>query len=396
MKVGFLGVQCDTANMGLAALTYAGVLITRRIITGDAEFVLFSVNSTPSLEQLQHELGLEQTAIKAVPFRHKNPLAMARSLREMASCDFIVDFTGGDSFSDIYGLRRLWRKLFHKQMVLTSRTPLVLAPQTYGPLEHKIARPWFIQVVCRATRVFTRDDLSAEFLRSLGVYDAIIATDVAVTLPWDRTRFELPKTERVRVGVNVSGLLWNGGYTGANQFNLKSDYQEYCSGLVDSLIREGHEVHLVPHVLTRDWESPQEDDFRASIELRDLYPSCILAPRFGNPVEAKSYIAGMDVFVGSRMHATIASFTAGVPTIPVSYSRKFKGFFGTLGYDILVDLAAVDTTSAVEQTLAHIANRASLATKLGPARAIADQRIDEYLKGLVAMISTASQGRVQS
>lgn len=386
MKIGFLGVQCDTANMGLAALTYASVLMMRNIISGDAEFVIFSVNSTHEIARMQTELGLDDTTVRAVPFRHKRPLAMAGSMREMASCDLIVDFTGGDSFSDIYGVKRLGRKLFHKQMVLLSRTPLVLAPQTYGPLNHRIARPWFEHVVDRAAKVYTRDDLSEEFLRNLGFGKATVATDVAVTLPWDRERFPFAESARLRVGINISGLLRNGGYTGANQFNLKTDYRRYCNALVESLLGDGHEVHLVPHVLTRDWESSREDDYRASVEMHSAYPACVMAPRFCSPVEAKSYISRMDAFVGSRMHATIAAFSTGVPTIPVAYSRKFKGFFGSLGYDVLVDLATAHTVDAVEQTRAHLADLDGLTNKVRLARSQADERIDEYRNGLTTVI----------
>ena len=67
-------------------------------------------------------------------------------------------------------------------------------------------------------------------------------------------------------------------------------------------------------------------------------------------MEAKSYISRMDVLIGSRMHATIASFTSGVPTIPVAYSRKFAGFFGNLDYPVLVDLAEMGTQPAIEAT----------------------------------------------
>lgn len=379
--------------MGLAALTYASVMMVRNEISGDAEFVLFSVNSTPEIVRMQEELGLDTTTILAKPFKHKRPLAMAGSIREFASCDLVVDFTGGDSFSDIYGLKRLWRKLLHKQMVLLSRTPLVLAPQTYGPLKHRIAKPWFVHVVDRAARVFTRDDLSEEFLGGLGIEGATVATDVAVTLPWDRARFQLPETARVRVGINVSGLLWNGGYTGANQFNLKTDYRQYCNALVEGLLQDGYEVHLVPHVLTRDWESPLEDDFRASVELRSTFPACLLAPRFASPVEAKSYISRMNAFVGSRMHATIASFSSGIPTVPVAYSRKFKGFYGSLGYDVLVDLANEHTSDAVEVTRAYLADLDGLTTKVRLALDVADQRIDEFRKGLATAIAAASSSR---
>jgi colanic acid/amylovoran biosynthesis protein len=387
MKVGFLGIQCDNANMGVAALTYAGVKLTRDAISGDTEFVLFSVNSERALNRMQQSLGIERTQLRALPLRHKDARSLVRSAREMRTCDVIIDFTGGDSFSDIYGLRRLVRKLFDKQMAL-SQTSLVLAPQTYGPLKHRITAPWFTHVIDRAALVFTRDEMSAQFLGDLTTREVHLATDVAVTLSWDRDQYHLPPIGRERIAVNVSGLLWNGGYTGRNQFNLVSDYREYCVRVVRSLIGAGHEVHLVPHVLAREWESVQEDDVRACQELQASHPECQMAPAFGSPVEAKSYIAKMDAFIGSRMHATIAAFTAGVPTVPVAYSRKFAGFFGGLGYPVIVDLTTSGTSDAVDATLGHLSDFDSLRTQAICANEIASRRIRVFTDQMADLLAT--------
>ncbi|GAA3706880.1 polysaccharide pyruvyl transferase family protein [Microlunatus aurantiacus] len=344
---------------------------------------------------MQQVLGLSDTQIRTLPFRHKNPRAMLQSFHEMKSCDLILDFTGGDSFSDIYGVRRLLRKLLHKQMAITSKTPLLLAPQTYGPLTSRVVKPWFIHVIKQAAEVFTRDDLSADFLRRLTDRDPLVATDVAVTLPWDPNMYPLAETTRRRIGLNVSGLLWNGGYTGDNQFNLTTDYREYCHSLITALQEAGSEVDLVPHVLTREWESAQEDDVRAALHLQEAHPECTVAPRFASPVEAKSYISQLDGFIGSRMHATIASFTSGVPTVPVAYSRKFAGFFGNLGYDVLVDLSAADSAQALEQTLGYLSDLDLLSGKAAAAAAVATQRIDIFTESLRTHLSSTASSTVK-
>lgn len=387
MRVGFLGIQCDTANLGLAALCYAGVKLAADVIPGRAEFVLFSINSHAELERLRDALHLEEEQLRAVPFYHKRPRAMVNSIREIRSCDVIIDFTGGDSFSDIYGIRRLLRKLFHKQLVLFTGTPLVLAPQTYGPLRHGISRPWFRHVVSKAALVFTRDDISADFLAALTQRDVLKATDVAVTLPWDGELYDAPAAGGpLRVAVNVSGLLWVGGYTGDNQFRLTADYRAYCHELVRSLLAAGHEVHLVSHVLTRPWERGDEDDVRAARELHTEHPACVIAPVFASPIEAKSYISGMDAFIGSRMHATIAAFTSGVPTVPVAYSRKFSGFFGALDYPVVVDLTTLSTSDAVTSTLGYVADRGSLRAAAAPANAEAQRRVGVFKDAIARLL----------
>lgn len=386
LRVGFLGVQADTANLGLAALAYSAVAIVDRLVPGPCELVMFSVNSEESLQRMRDELGLEDKQLRAVPFRHKQPLKMLDSIRQINSCDVVVDFTGGDSFSDIYGLKRLLRKLFHKQLVLATRTPLVLAPQTYGPLKGRAGRAWYRHVVKHAALVLSRDDLSMGFLKELVDRPVHLATDVAVRLPHDPSRHGFPPAQRKRVGINVSGLLWAGGYTGDNQFGLATDYRRYCERLVEALQSEGHEVHLVPHVLSRPWESDTEDDVRAARELQAEYPEGHLAPAFVSPVDAKSWICHLDAFVGSRMHATIAAFTSGVPTVPAAYSRKFAGFFGNLGYPVVVDLTSLTTDDAVSATLEHLADTEKLDGLAAPALEVAESRIaifDEQLASLL-------------
>ena len=59
---------------------------------------------------------------------------------------------------------------------------------------------------------------------------------------------------------------------------------------------------------------------------------------FEGPIEAKSFIANLDLLVGSRMHSTIAAMSSGVPVLPLSYSRKFEGLFGSIDYKECINL----------------------------------------------------------
>lgn len=381
-RIGLMGVQCDTANLGLAALAYSTAAIIDQLVPDDTELVFFSINSDEAIEEMRTTLHLIRP-IRAVPFWHKRPVALTRSIREISRCDLVVDLTGGDSFSDIYGGKRLLRKLFHKELVLATRTPLALGPQTYGPLRNRRWLPWYRHVVERAALVVARDELSTRYLSSLTDREVRTSTDVAVLLPWHH----LERAPGTRVAFNVSGLLWSGGYTGSNQFGLSTDYRAYCRGVVEGLLADGYEVHLVPHVLARAWEGGVEDDVAAAKELMRDHPACTLAPPFTNPVDAKSHIATADVFIGSRMHATIAAFTSGVPTIPVAYSRKFAGFFGTLGYPVLVDLTVDDTDAAVARTLVLVKDRDRLADLAQPARDAAQRSISVFTDTLSAVLS---------
>ena len=133
-------------------------------------------------------------------------------------------------------------------------------------------------------------------------------------------------------------------------------------------------------------DAEDEDDVAVSRVLADQHPECILAPTFRSPMEAKSYISQLDVLIGSRMHATIAAFTSGVPTVPVAYSRKFAGFFENLGYPVLVDLSELETQTAVEATLGHVRGRAALVPTVTEGDRRAQDRIRSFTTRLAALL----------
>jgi polysaccharide pyruvyl transferase WcaK-like protein len=82
--------------------------------------------------------------------------------------------------------------------------------------------------------------------------------------------------------------------------------------------------------------------------------------------------------MGARMHACIAAFSASVPVVPMAYSRKFAGLFGSLGYDETVDC----TSQSAAEILTHIFDaydrRAQLAQSQKAALATGLEKLGRY------------------
>ena len=305
--------------------------------------------------------------------------------------DLVIDIGAGDSFADIYGTRRLKRMFVLKFLTHLAGTPLVVAPQTIGPFTRRISK-LLAQVSLRLCAVVaTRDALSTAALRDLGVRRAAIeASDVALRLPYtppaphdgEPTKDGPTIDGPVKVGINVSGLLMGGGYTGQNEFGISLDYP----GLMRDLIRHfqglGAQVHLVPHVIVPEGRMVGEDDARASAALATEFPGVVLAPAFASPSEAKSYIAGMDFFMGARMHACIAAFSSGVPVIPMAYSRKFAGLFGAIGYARTVDCTREDGAQILAKIAAAYEDRAALKAEAATALARGLAKLQAYEQAL--------------
>lgn len=300
--------------------------------------------------------------------------------------DLVIDIGAGDSFTDIYGTRRLRRMFVLKFLAHLARTPLVVAPQTIGPFTRPMTK-FLARLSLRLSAVVaTRDAMSTAALRDLGVRGAVIeASDVALRLPYDPP---LPRVAGgpVQVGINVSGLLMGGGYTGKNEFGISLDYPALMRDLVRYFQGIGAQVHLVPHVIVRSGRMVGEDDARASAILAAEFPGTVLAPAFDTPSQAKTYIAGLDFFMGARMHACIAAFSSGVPVIPMAYSRKFEGLFGSIGYTRTVDCTKEDSAAIIAKIIAGFDARDALKAEADAALARGREKLLGYEAALGAVM----------
>ncbi len=86
------------------------------------------------------------------------------------------------------------------------------------------------------------------------------------------------------------------------------------------------------------------------------------------------------------MHACIAAFSSGVPVVPMAYSRKFEGLFGTIGYERTVDCTS-ETAEAIEENIqAAYANRERLAAEIETACRRGIEKLAVYEDRLRALL----------
>jgi len=382
VTIGLLWHSLSSDNLGVGALTESQIaIIHSAALRADVNvrFIVFGTSGS--------RIGLNMTPDVTIGDRlsiKRILLGRSRYIKQVKSCDLIFDIGEGDSFTDIYGLERFHYQAGTKALVLALGKPLILSPQTIGPFERSwtaIVAGWLMK---RAQRVYVRDVLSKGYLAQLGVGEnAYEATDVAFRLPY--TPLAFPATEKVRVGLNVSGLLYAGGYSEDNQFGLTVDYRHMTELLLEYFTsRNDCELHLVGHVLSE--RADIEDDYSVLLELANRYPNVIVAEKFQTPSAAKSYIAAMDYFAGARMHACIAAFSSGVPVTPIAYSRKFAGLFSTLGYECVADCKSLNTDAAVAMVIGGYENRDQLRSQVIGGNILAQQKLQSYEDFLVTCL----------
>jgi colanic acid/amylovoran biosynthesis protein len=264
-------------------------------------------------------------------------------IRSVVESDFVGDIRGGDSFSDIYGAKNFVAGCLPVLSVIWIRGGVHLLPQTYGPFRSRLAERLARYILLRAQSIWCRDRISLQEVSRLtgGRRRGTLCPDVAFALEAIRPEslaVDASLSEQVGetlIGLNVSGLVYYGGYTRSNMFGLRLDYRTFVKSLVEQLLSDkSNRILLVPH--TFGAEGRVESDPGACRELKQgLSPSIRdrvhLVTQEYDQHQIKGVIGMCDFFIGSRMHACIAALSQGIPTVGVAYSRKFAGVFEMVG-----------------------------------------------------------------
>jgi len=390
ISVGLLWHSANSGNLGVGALTVSNLALARQAAA--------VAGVTPRF----HILGfldpgvtpyVTDPDVEIVPLNAKAMLPGGRCWQSLGGMDCVLDIGGGDSFADIYGAKRFGFLWLSKAMAITRRVPLLLSPQTIGPFTRQPQSALAAWAMRHAELVVARDPMSFNAARRMAP-DARVAeaVDVAFALPFER-RAKTTDPKVTEIGVNVSGLLFNGGYTGANEFGMQVDYAAYTRALIAALLKRPRtSVQLICHVNSD--ALPQDDDRRVARKLADEFPGVVLAPEFASPSDAKSYISGLDFLIAARMHACIAAFSSGVPVIPIAYSRKFAGLFeGVLEYDHLVPVTGMDADAALAFTLDRLDRRDALSADIARGQAKVSGLLGLYRRELAQLFTRVAGGR---
>ncbi|OYU15601.1 MAG: polysaccharide pyruvyl transferase [Alphaproteobacteria bacterium PA4] len=372
LRIGLLWHSAAAGNLGVGALSVGNIALAREAASRAGvtpHFTLFGGRevATPYI------VG-DDIEVRTIDGRYM--ISPGGYFADMRTMDIMLDIGAGDSFADIYPNKRFAYLMSTKALAIWAGVPLILSPQTIGPFSHRLHTSVAAWACRRAAMVFARDPLSMDVLHRMApTAKARQVIDVAFALPFDRP--VRSPVEPIKVGINVSGLLMSGGYGSSNDYGLTLDYPALTRRLITEFsAMPGVEVHLVPHVIAP--AMPRDDDGAASDALKAEFPNVVRVPNFASPSAAKSYIAGLDFLTGARMHATIAAYSAGVPVVPISYSRKFEGLFGGLNYPWTVPARSMGTDAALAFILDAFARRKVVAGDIAAGNAVITAGLEDY------------------
>jgi len=394
-KILLLGATFNTDNMGVGALAIGALtILTKKYPDADIFFldygresirskiVLSGKNISVPLVNLRFswKIYLPNNIVyllfisllsKSLGRKLGNRLIKKNYwLKTISEADIAVAASGGDSFSDIYGLGRFFYVALPQILLITLGKHLIMLPQTIGPFKGGLSKLIAKIIMHSADAIYSRDiDGVFETRALLNIKDndskVRFCYDMGFVVEPHRPLYinymggydkDTSLADRPLVGLNVSGLLLLGGYNKKNMFNLKVDYQTLIDRIIKLLIDENQaNVLLVPHVFGNQEESDSYAVCTIYETLKDKYPDRLFClSGFYDQNEIKYIIGTCDLFIGSRMHACIGSLSQSIPAIGISYSQKFFGVFESMGVEYLI---ADPRKLKIEETL-QIINKA--------------------------------------
>ena len=414
--ISILGASLDVGNRGVLALGVALANLCAQVRPESA--VVFHYTHTeggirrlgdnPAVEVLVRNCRLSPRSARAehivvilllaVLYRLgiRGPARRNSWLKSLLDAEFIGDIRGGDSFSDIYGFGRFLSGSLPLLSVALLGRPYTLLPQTYGPFRLRASRWLAARLLCGAAAVWTRDRNCEQMVMRLTGTPARFCPDVAFTLQAMKpqrlqfmpSNFDFDRQNLV-VGVNVSGLLYMGGYTGRNMFGLRSEYRELMHQLIDSLLRATDaRVLLVPHSFGSEFEEEACAALVQSTGGRHVGRVFMLRTPLSER-EVKWVIGRTGFFVGSRMHACIAALSQCVPTVGLAYSDKFLGVFESANVgDSVIDLRRCEMSAIVEHVILAFQRRDDSARQLQASMRITQEKIVGVFRELLTPMTS--------
>lgn len=361
-RVLVLWADDESSNLGVRVLGQGAAALARRAWGQDTLIEFQSFSYGPLGTQLSGKVVL------------KGMLTANRDLRKrMEKYDAVIDTGAGDSFTDIYGLKRLAIMFYTRFVAQRSSVPVILAPQTIGPFETLIGRVLAKRTLRSAHSVMARDSVSMMFARELGPEADCLATDVIFAL-------EQPPalaSSTADVVLNVSGLLWSG-----DAHVSKEKYQLLTRELIDKLLAAGRSVTLMAHVL--DNPSP-DNDVTVVTNLAAEFPNGVAVFIPKDLDDVRRFISGCNVVIGARMHACLNALSVGKPAIPLAYSRKFAPLLADIGWPHTLDLRS---DQGIADKVLNLLGDGQLGAEAKRVRAKAEERLDAAVGHLAAQIGT--------
>jgi colanic acid/amylovoran biosynthesis protein len=241
---------------------------------------------------------------------------------------------GGDDLTEDYGWINLVLQLLKINTLLNSGKQIYLVGQTMGPY-YSFRKSLVKSLLKRVTKIYARDVITYNYLKDMGLKNIDRIPDLAL-LPLAKET-NIHKDQKYIIFC-PSELIYRYSKEGSRDKCIDF-YINLCKYLLNKY--KNLTMLILAHVL-----KPENVDDRKMV--KEIYN--VLKVEFEDrirkideeiyPYQVRDYIKQSYFVVSARMHPIISSIECNVPSISISYSRKYWGILGD-GYnlkDYIIDM----------------------------------------------------------
>ncbi len=293
------------------------------------------------------------------------------------AADLVVSCGGGNFYAARPASPALWAALVAIAWALALGKPVVMLPQSLGPIVGKV-QSWLTRLVLRhVAQIWVREPRSLETARTqLRLTGRVeLLPDMALGLPPVAPR---PLPAGIKLGLCAMDR-------GAQQSGF-ADQAVYERALVEfgaGVQRSHHvQIYLIVQVFG---PSPDQDDRKIAGRLQAQFATrgieAVVIDDCTSPEAIQAVYAAMDLVVATRMHAAIFALTCGVPVIALGYQPKSCGMMEMIGLGdycwAMADVSAAELAKRARAILDQPTPvRTQIATAMREVRAaLADWRV---------------------
>jgi len=289
----------------------------------------------------------------------------------------------GDNYSLDYGNIRIFTDI--DDTVIKNKKPIIFWGASIGPfIKNSSIENFMKKHLKKITAIFARETETIQYLSSIGIESKVYqVADPAFAMKPKKPGGTNLTIEKNSIGVNLSPFMARFAMDG----NI-SMWGRRAKKIIEKILNDVPcNLYLIPHVTRIN-----NNDY---LFLKDIYESIegpkkniFLIPPSYNAMETKWIIGQLDLFVGARMHSTIAALSSYVPNLSLSYSIKSKGLnndvFGHQNY--LMDMGEITSDNIVKKMKIMLENSKEIKGELRkkiPEMEKRSKRSGKYLKDIL-------------
>lgn len=277
------------------------------------------------------------------------------TLKQIKTSNFIVS-KGGSFICNSKNIREklaLFRYLYQFFFIISMKKKMIILFQSIGPIHGFFSRVYVNILLRKCYRVVIRENICKELYRYIKYpNNLIISNDIAFIMPMDKKELNIINEENFNIGITIKYVSNAESYTKM----MKSIIEYSLNNFSNS------RIYLFTQV-------PFDNDMEATWEIfkmiEDKYKNKIfLLTEKYTPTNLKYLYSKMDMFIGTRLHSTIFSLGANVPSIAIAYhGTKAQGIFNNMGLNKYV-MEDYDTEKLINLTQDLYENHKEIKNKI--------------------------------